>query len=176
MIYVERKTTPFEFLPPASALPTFHDNNSYQLLDYTEFANLSSTVLIMLTDIFSDGNLLITLQHTSYLSYDVKISSVLVDGKLQDFLFVSSWIFLSTANNLVPCQKSTSVHQTHAPSRLQGMKSYVLEIQCGQSCYAFRLVWFLFLKPALNQSLLVIKMTSGQTLVSTILKISSVEA
>lgn len=80
----------------------------------------------MLTDIFSDGNLLITPHHTSYLSYNVKIRSVLVDGKLQDFLSISSWLFLSTANNLVPCPKSTSAHQTHTPSRLQGKKPYCL--------------------------------------------------
>lgn len=55
--------------------------------------------------------------------------------KLQDFLFIFSWIFLSTANNLVPCPKSTSAHQTHTPSHLQGKKSCCL----GDSVWAILL-------------------------------------
>lgn len=106
---------------------------------------------VLWTDIFLDSNLLIILCRICHIWAMIKKYQVFwYTENYKDSLVISFWIFLSAANNLVPCPKSTFPPDTYTltpPS-----KALLLSWRCSNwpFCYSFRLVWFLFPKLVLN--------------------------
>lgn len=110
-----------------------------QLLDYTEFAPVSTLTVLSHADwcIFTQQSTDNSMLFHIWATMKKKIPSVLVDGNLQGFPIHFFWISLSTANNVAPCQKPTLPTRHIHPHISKERNLTVWKIQCWPSCYSF---------------------------------------